>query len=203
MGRINIRDRIVIDPARITLKPLNSHDVSDAYVDWLNDPEINKYLEIRHSVPISKQDVIDFVDSCNKTGRYHWGIFYDGKHLGNISCSRYSRRYNWVSVSTIIGKKEFRNSNLAKFSLAGAMEYFFIKAKFHRIQAGVYSINLFGITLLTYLGFRREGRLRQNILFEDQYIDTLLYAITRDDWISRKAKFPPVAVGAPSWEPNK
>ena len=51
-------NRIKIDYKKIVLKQLEPKDVSDAYVKWLNDPEVNKFLEIRHKIPILKEDVL-------------------------------------------------------------------------------------------------------------------------------------------------
>ena len=36
--------RIVINPSEVVLRSLVVDDVGERYVDWLNDPEINKYL---------------------------------------------------------------------------------------------------------------------------------------------------------------
>ena len=102
--------RINIDYRKIVLRQLEVQDVSQAYVKWLNDPEVNKFLEIRYLTPILKQDVIKFVEMCNKINRYHWGIIYDRKHVGNISCSIVDKMNKYVNISNLIGEKKYWNS---------------------------------------------------------------------------------------------
>ena len=153
MHRIDHRDLL---GEQLTLSPLNLNNYSNDYVDWLNDPDVNRYLEIRHNVPFTKDDVIKFVEMCNKISRYHWGIMYKKKHIGNISCSIVDKRYKFVNISNLIGVKKYWNSDMCKLSLNAAMHYLFCNAHYNRIEAGTYSIHLSGITLLTNLGFKKE-----------------------------------------------
>jgi len=37
------------DDGQVTLRPVTLADVTPAYVAWLNDPEVNRYLETRFS----------------------------------------------------------------------------------------------------------------------------------------------------------
>lgn len=192
-------DRITIDHRKINLRQLQPKDITKAYVDWLNDPEVNKYLEIRHQTPITREDVIKFVNNCNSTKRYHWGIFYDDQHIGNISCSKVNNIYNWVNISNLIGEKKYWNSNMAKLSLNGAMNYLF-NSHYNRIEAGTYSVHLSGITLLTNLGFKKEGVLKEGAIVNNKYVDILLFAITKKEWEVRENTLPFVNVERPLWE---
>ena len=156
-------NRIKIDYKKIVLKQLEPKDVSMVYVKWLNDPEVNKFLEIRHITPILKQDVIKFVEMCNERKRYHWGIMYDKKHVGNISCSIVNKIYKYVNISNLIGEKKYWNSDICKLSLNAAMNYLFCSSLYNRIEAGTYSIHLSGITLLTNLGFKKENIISKDL----------------------------------------
>ena len=46
MSKTNIR----INGDRIYLRKVELSDVNQAYVNWLNDPEVNQYLETRYEV---------------------------------------------------------------------------------------------------------------------------------------------------------
>ena len=59
------------------------------------------------------------------------------------------------------------------------MHYLFCNAHYNRIEAGTYSIHLAGITLLTNLGFKIEGVLRERVFVNDRYVDTVLFGITK------------------------
>jgi len=36
-----------LEGARFTLKPFNEEDISPQYIGWLNDPTVNRFLEVR------------------------------------------------------------------------------------------------------------------------------------------------------------
>ena len=193
-------NRIKIDHDKIVLKQLEPKDVSDAYVKWLNDPEVNKFLEIRHKIPFLKDDVIEFVKMCNKMKRYHWGIMYNKKHVGNISCSSVDRIYNYVNISNLIGIKKYWNSDICKLSLNAAMHYLFFNSMFNSIGAGTYAIHLSGITLLTNLGFKKEGVQKERVIVNGKYISNLLFGITKKEWDICDHSLPLVKVDKPFWE---
>ena len=192
--------RLNIDHSKIVLKQLDPSNISSDYVDWLNDPDVNRYLEIRHNVPFTKDDVIKFVEMCNKISRYHWGIMYKKKHIGNISCSIVDKRYKFVNISNLIGVKKYWNSDMCKLSLNAAMHYLFCNAHYNRIEAGTYSIHLSGITLLTNLGFKKEAVQKERAIVNDMYVDIILFGITKKEWEKRNNILPLVKVINPFWE---
>lgn len=187
-------------PEDIELRPLGPGDVTERYVSWLNDPEVSSFLEVRHSQPVSRQDVVDFVAHCEAIRRHHWGVFVQGEHVGNISCGAYSRVYRWVNVSNVIGDPRYRQSNVAKLALAAALEYFFTVADFHKVCAGVYAVNLPGIVLLSNLGFVKEAVLRDQAMHGGQFVDVLQFGILESEWAARRGFYPAIRVVPPAWE---
>jgi len=75
--------KIKVD-AQIFLKVLSPNDVSDSYVEWLNDYEVTKFTEqkyFRHTLVSTKTFVSQKDDSESDL---LFGIFFDGTHIGNI-----------------------------------------------------------------------------------------------------------------------
>ncbi|MBR3618373.1 MAG: GNAT family N-acetyltransferase, partial [Bacteroidaceae bacterium] len=75
----------ILQGERIYLRRLTEDDVSDDYVRWMNDPEINQYLESRfhtHTIESTRA----FIRSETNENKYQFGIFVKetGKHIGNI-----------------------------------------------------------------------------------------------------------------------
>ena len=84
-----------IETARLTLRPLQASDATQAYADWLNDPEVNRYLETRHS-PQSLESCAAFIEQCNADSSSHlFGIFNraSGQHIGNAKIGFISSHY--------------------------------------------------------------------------------------------------------------
>ena len=64
-----------IEGKTIFLRRLTEEDVSDDYVRWMNDPDINQYLECRfytHTI----QNTRDFIRSVTNDNNYQFGIFF-------------------------------------------------------------------------------------------------------------------------------
>lgn len=58
----------------------------------------------------------------------------------------------------------------------------FRELKVHRISAGCVTENTASVHVLERLGFKLEGRLRENDYFKDRWWDSLLYALLEDEW---------------------
>ena len=77
-----------------SLTPFEKSDISQDYSDWLNDPAINKYLELRHTT-WDKNKAENYVDEMNASDS---SILFKiicnltGQHIGNIQL-RYSKKY--------------------------------------------------------------------------------------------------------------
>ena len=184
---------------KIELRTLFDTYVSNDYVKWLNDPEINKYLEIRHKVPITKSDIVDFISNCKKIQRHHWGIFVNNNHVGNISCSDKSPIYKWIDISIVVGNKTCWGNGVGRMALSGAINYLINNIGFHRIQAGVYANNTASIKLFQRLGFLEEGIIRESVIFENDFIDVIKFGLIDREWIETN-EFLNVHVHKMPWE---
>ena len=198
--RTLIRNRVEVDPQKVVLRQLSLNDVSEKYIGWLNDPEVYQFMGLRHKIPVTQQDVIRYVETCNKNKRHHWGIFNDGEHVGNVTCGYYERNCHWADISNIIGEKKFRETNLAKFALVGAIDYLFNIAGLHRLQAGTVSLHFASIALLTNIGMRKEAVLKKASIVDNKYVDSMIFGILKEEWLKRNSKIPSVKVIRPFWE---
>tara|TARA_B100000315_G_scaffold205360_1_gene199091 strand:+ start:176 stop:775 length:600 start_codon:yes stop_codon:yes gene_type:complete len=195
-----IRNKEEADPQKIVLRQLGLNDVSEKYVGWLNDPETYQFMDLRHRIPVTKQDVIQYVEKCNKNRCHHWGMFYDGEHVGNVTCGYYERNYHWADISFFIGEKKFKGIKLAKFALAGAIDYLFNIAGLHRLQAGTLSVNFACIALLANTGMRKEAVFKKAAIVDNEYVDVLIFGILKEEWLKRNYIIHSVKVIRPFWE---
>ena len=93
-----------ISTLRLHLRRLETEDVNEIYASWLNDPEINKYLETRHE-PQTIESCKRFVEACNNDpGSYLFGIFLkeNGTHIGNAKIGFVNPHYKRGQVSLFI-----------------------------------------------------------------------------------------------------
>ena len=78
-----IKNRILNN--KILLKSLNKKNYSKEYPNWLNDYQINRFLEVRFNKQ-NKKKVENYITKCNKNNNcLLLGIFIQKNiHIGNI-----------------------------------------------------------------------------------------------------------------------
>ena len=92
-----------ISGINIDLRTIELNDCQQYYLDWLNDPEVNQYLETRW-YPQSLESIRSFVESMrNSTDSFLFAIEQNGKHIGNIKIGPIHNIYKHADVSCFIG----------------------------------------------------------------------------------------------------
>lgn len=164
---------------RLVLRPLSESDVTREYVDWLNDPQINRFLESR----FYKQTITTvkrWVRAANNDpSRRLWGIFIGGEHIGNVTLYMIEPIHRCLRVGISIGKKAFLRQGLAAEALQGAVKYVFQEMGYNRIEAGVYQQNVASIQLFKRAGFHEEARFRQRLFCDGAFMDMLLFVMLK------------------------
>ena len=69
---------------RLLFKPLTLKHLSKDYVEWLNDKDVNKFLETKGNYTMAK--LKNFLIEQEKKDIYFWAIHLkkNNKHVGNI-----------------------------------------------------------------------------------------------------------------------
>jgi RimJ/RimL family protein N-acetyltransferase len=71
---------------KIYLREVREEDVNDEYYKWINDPDMNQFLETRF-LPRSKKDIINHVSRLDGNPNEIFFAICDknnDKHIGNI-----------------------------------------------------------------------------------------------------------------------
>lgn len=150
---------MIIDKAlildKIELKPLREVDVSDKYVSWLNNPDIVKYTEARF-LTHTLQGTKNFVQRCNLSDSILLlGIFYEGKHIGNIK-SDINIPHKTAGIGLIIGEKLLHGIGIGGTVINVMCSYLFSTREIYKINAGAYVSNTASIKAFQKVGFKVE-----------------------------------------------
>ncbi len=172
-----------INANKIILRQLTEDDVTDDYVSWMNDPEVYRYLGTRFFVPYTKDKIKEFVAGCPKQKRPHFGIFHDGRHIGNVSCSVFCPYSQWIDISFVIGDKAYWGQGISTQATASVTDYIFKDLGFRRVQGGVLAPNKAAIRVFEKLGFRLEGCYKNTIFLYNEYVDDLKFGILASEWL--------------------
>ena len=149
----------------ITLKVLKPSMVDERYVNWLNDQQINQYLESRWHAPHFFKDVCDYVEKIYQSkDSLLFGIYYNGnEHVGNIKIGPIDFFNATAYIGYFIGEKRYWGKGLATDAINACCEFGFEELKLAKINAGVIDGNIGSDKVLLKCGFVLEGLLMSMI----------------------------------------
>ena len=159
-----------INTDRLVLRSLTADDATFNYAGWLNDPNINMYLEARHSIH-SVDTCRDFIIKSNSdTSSNLFGIFLkdDLRHIGNAKIGFVHSIYRCGQLSLFIGDKSTWGLGFGSEVVSALTNYGFIELGLRRIEAGCYEQNLASLRIFLKAGYSVEGFLRSNVVLNGQ-----------------------------------
>lgn len=173
-----------ITGSKIYLRKISQSDVNDKYVSWLNDPQINKYLETRWNEQ-TMQSVSDFVKSkLEKDDEPLFAIctIEEDIHIGNIKLGPINPYHKNADVSLFIGEKKYWGKGFAKEAIKLITDYGFKILNLNKLKAGAYAENLGSINAFKKCGYIQEGLLRKQAICNGGLMDIVLVGITSEDY---------------------
>jgi ribosomal-protein-alanine N-acetyltransferase len=148
-----------LDAPRLYLRPLTPDDVTPAYVGWLNDTAVTRYLETRHS-PQTPATVAAFVEAVNARPDEHlFGIvlLQDERHIGNIKLGPVHPIHCLGDVSLLIGERDVWSQGYAAEAIARLAQHAFADLDLAKLSASLYAANTASERAFIKAGFEREG----------------------------------------------
>lgn len=159
----------------IYLQPLNPEYIGQYYVDWLNDPEVVKYLESRwfsHSLDSVRAYVQQMNDSSSD---FLYGIFLTSsdKHVGNIKIGEINKVHKFANIGLLIGEKDCWGRGLGTQAIILATEVAFQDLNLHCLTAGMYCTNHSSYRAFMKAGWEEAGRFKKYRLSDGEFIDQI------------------------------
>ncbi len=169
--------------------------IDGEYLNWLNDPDINKYLSVRFFQPYTVNMAVDFFNkNQNDYNSYFWAVFnvIENELVGTITL-----RKDPILKSGAIGimlNTRSKNSKGASYEVVNlVLQFSFNVLELNRITAGCVTEHYASLLHIKKAGFKLEGLRRKSEPVSStscDYYDTFIYAILREDWekLSREVK---------------
>lgn len=172
--------KIKIEGEKIYLKYLDEgKDATQEYCDWLNDPEINKYLETKEATVEELERYIE--DKNNDPNCLFLGIFLkeNNKHLGNIKLEPIDFDNKKATIGILIGDKEYWGKGIGNEATKLLVSYAFNSLHLKEINLGVISENKAAIKVYKKAGFRIDRIERKSIKYGNKYYDGIIMSIKK------------------------
>ena len=182
----NVREELV--GSLFSLIPFKEEHISDRYIGWLNDPEVNRFLEIRY-VRQTYDTVLEYVRSFSDSSeKFMWGIYPEGSKdlIGTATLYIIYRQHGMCGIGLMIGDRNFWGGAASTGAIELMAEYAFETLGLRRMHAETYASNLGMNFTFKRMGFALEGRLKKAYSFSPgNYTDAYQWGLLAEDWRAR------------------
>lgn len=137
----------------VLLVPMTPHDVTKEYIDGLNDPEVNRFLECRHTVQTRATVHAYILDNMKDPHARLWGIHKGGDLHGTVRLHNLDRDIADIGIC-LFDKRVWRNG-LGHSAIRRVIEWAADHADAIGLQAGIMPENIASVRVFTKAGFRR------------------------------------------------
>ena len=159
-----INKKIKIEGCRIYLEVLDEEKATQEYCDWLNDPEVNKYLETKEAtIDELKQYIKDKNEDPNCL---FLGIFLkeNNKHIGNIKLEPIKFDDMRATMGILIGGKDYWGKGMGTEATKLLVDYAFNILDIREVNLGVISENKTAIRVYEKVGFKYENKTLDSVV---------------------------------------
>lgn len=178
-----------LSSTRLILRDVEEADLNTSYLEWLNDPEVNQYLETRF-YPQTIESLRVYWQSLNRDKNSPWlaiCLKSDLKHIGNIKLGPINRVHRKADISLFIGEKIYWGQGYASEAIAVVRDWAFEELGLQKLNAGMYADNIGSRKAFEKCGFLLEGILRSEAFSMGERVDVLRMGLPHSDWlISRR-----------------
>ena len=167
----------------IYLRSLTIKDVTQNYLEWLQDREVNNFLETRHEKQSLKK-IKYFLNSCNNSDDiYLFGIFTKSDiHVGNIKLGPIKRNHSLAAISIFLGNKKYWGKGIGPDAIKLVTNFSFSELALNKLTAGMYSNNINSIKAFEKIGFVKEGLRVKHYKLGTNFIDVYELGLLRQEY---------------------
>jgi RimJ/RimL family protein N-acetyltransferase len=169
---------------RLYLREVRRSDVTERYRAWLNDPEVNRFLETRF-VPRSLENIASFVEAMDgnpDSVLLAICLKQDDRHIGNIKLGPINWIHRTADISLFIGEKSTWGQGYATEAISAVTAFAFERLDLRKCTAGAYILNVGSIRAFEKAGYEREGLLRAQWFCDGAYTDEVLLGAINAEW---------------------
>ena len=159
---------VEIESDRLYFKPLGKSHASMDYVDWMNDPKVNRYLESGGDYNLQKLEI--FLVEVEEKEMLFWAIHTkdDNAHIGSIKIDPINDIENTGEYGILIGDKNSWGKGYAEEATLRVLRFCFEKVKLSAITLGVISENRTALALYNRLGFKIIDEIRNFGVYNEE-----------------------------------
>jgi RimJ/RimL family protein N-acetyltransferase len=167
----------------VKLTPFGEDDAAQLF-QWQNDPDIRD-LTKGFRFPVQMDNVKEWLKSIrdqNSKSRTIFAIRVANKFAGTVQLNSIDPYQRKAMFGIMIGDPEQRGKGVGYMATSLMLDYAFNGLDFRRVGLEVIEPNP-AKHLYERLGFKIEGKIREDYYSDGKSIDTLLYGILRSEFV--------------------
>lgn len=160
-------------------------------VTWQRDTEFHRLADADPAELNSEKKIRGwgekFAEDGFKPERYPFSIraLADDKLIGFVGLwVNLIHSEAWVGIG--IGERDYWGKGYGTDAMKLVVQYVFEELSLQRVSLGLHEYNARALKSYEKVGFRLEGRTRQDVLREGRYTDTLWMGVLRDEWLQKQ-----------------
>lgn len=173
------KEGLVIESDSVSVRPLKVTDITNEYIDGLNDPEVNKYLVVCQNRQ-TRGSVTRYVQAdWDNPLSILFGIFIkDNKHpfVGTIRVHNIDLYHFSAIVGVCLFAKRAWKKGYACNALHLVKKYLFEDIQLHYLEARIWAENMNSIHCFLHAGFVEQYRITNRFRLVDRYEDAIMFA---------------------------
>lgn len=177
----------MLESSRLVLRRMEKQDAKQIFRYW-SDPEVVKYMNVpAFESPEEAWEMINLLNALSETeDTLRWGI--EIKESGELigSCGFNSWQLSGAYRAEIgyeLGKPYWGKGYMQE-ALTKMFEFGYQTMGLNRIEALLFPQNTASINLLTRLGFRKEGLLREYQQDGGKFVDLYIYSLLKREFVA-------------------
>ncbi len=179
----------VIKGKSVILRPLSLKDAPN-FCFWLSDMEVTKFLGMYEAKSPSLKEEKEWIKKKQKSKKdVVFSIVADGSiHIGTVSLIKIDKFNKKAEFGIMVGDKKYWGQGYGTEAGRLMVDYGFRKLKLNRIYLRYIAYNIRGEKSYKKIGFRPEGKSRQNIFRDSYFHDEFMMGILRSEWLKENKK---------------
>jgi RimJ/RimL family protein N-acetyltransferase len=173
---------IDLESERLIYKRVSAEHITDTYVSWINDTEVNKYLETRGNYTLDLLKT--YIEEQNNNNTFFWAIHLKDskKHIGNIKIDPIHLETKTGEYGILMGDKSNWGKGYAKEATLRVLDYSFKDIQLSQINLGVIEDNANAFNLYKKIGFKIEKVTKDFGVYNNKLSNSIRMSLHVDDF---------------------
>lgn len=172
----------------VRLRAIQPEDWESDYIGKFDTPTrrlLECAIELPPTISGSKKFAEENADFTSTNGRIMFTIEnLEGKSIGGINLNSIDERNGTFSIGIVIDK-EYRGKGYGTSAMKILLKYAFLERRLNKFNDYVLEGNEGSAKMMKKLGCVQEGVRRQVAYINGQYLDFIMFGLTKDEFIEK------------------